>query len=168
MPLSDLNTSEHVDFLKKYLRMNLDCWDHNCKIVPDRPRIVHPYQTILDHGTIGEKIVVDEWEMMEIKQCYLNSMQMAVEHDLRYVEGFCFGIIPIAHAWNLDKNGNVVDVTLRPHGDEPYSSRAYLGLEIPLKHLINLIRETGTSSVLADTWGTTNRLVKEGAWWKGE
>ncbi len=47
----------------------------------------------------------------EIKDCFRNAFLLAHEHDLTYVEGYARGIIPVHHAWNVDKNGKVVDNT---------------------------------------------------------
>lgn len=48
----------------------------------------------------------------EIKQCFCNSFHLAIENDdLIYVEGFAVNLIPIAHAWCVDKTGKVIDTT---------------------------------------------------------
>jgi hypothetical protein len=64
----------------------------------------------------------------KIKQCFNNSYALACEMtpDVRYVEGIAASIIPVHHAWLTDRQGNVIDVTLR----EPAS--AYIGIEVPI------------------------------------
>jgi len=48
----------------------------------------------------------------ESKMCYMNAYQLMLDRrDLTYVEGFAAGIIPVAHAWCVDKRGRVYDRT---------------------------------------------------------
>lgn len=45
-------------------------------------------------------------------QCFMNAAKLAlVRHDLTYVEGIAFSLIPCLHAWCVDRRGFVVDPT---------------------------------------------------------
>lgn len=47
------------------------------------------------------------------KQCFYNSLMAAADHGLTYVEGYAiFGSLAVHHAWNEDRTGFVVDLTL--------------------------------------------------------
>lgn len=49
------------------------------------------------------------------RMCFGNAIDAAVLHGLRYVEGYAASAVvpdmPIHHAWNLDPDGQLVDVT---------------------------------------------------------
>jgi hypothetical protein len=50
------------------------------------------------------------------KACYSNAAQLALDHPDKYtyVEGYVLaGIIPVHHAWVVDRHGRVIDLTLR-------------------------------------------------------
>ena len=47
-----------------------------------------------------------------IKQCYCNAFRLAQDHpEYTYIEGIATGVIPCEHAWCVDKDGHVLDVT---------------------------------------------------------
>lgn len=48
--------------------------------------------------------------------CFMNATLVALRHpELIYCEGYGHnGILPIMHAWNIDPDGNVIDVTWNP------------------------------------------------------
>lgn len=74
------------------------------------------------------------------KQCFGNAITAAAGHALRYVEGFASNaIIPdlaIHHAWNLEADGTVVDVTWGVYEDgwlvAPIGI-AYCGIEVSVE-----------------------------------
>ena len=48
----------------------------------------------------------------KVKDCYMNAWHLATERkDLTYVEGYAASVIPVMHAWCVDKQGNVIDPT---------------------------------------------------------
>ena len=65
--------------------------------------------------------------MEALRLCFANAMAASFKHGWRYVEGVALSIyppaVPLHHAWNLDADGAVVDLTWRPLG------RAYYGVE---------------------------------------
>ena len=68
-------------------------------------------------------------DYLEIRRCYKNAFQTAVEESFVYVEGYALSAshnLPLLHAWNLDAEGFVVDRTWNPHG------RVYFGVLFPL------------------------------------
>jgi hypothetical protein len=52
-----------------------------------------------------------KWKRSEAHACFRNAAMYAMEHGLRYVEGYASGIIPVHHGWCVDRGGNVVEVT---------------------------------------------------------
>src|SRR5258708_36423613 len=66
---------------------------------------------------------------LEIRHCYKNAFQTALEESFVYVEGYALSAshnLPLLHAWNLDAEGFVVDRTWNPYG------RVYFGAVFPL------------------------------------
>jgi hypothetical protein len=90
----------------------------------------------------------------KIGKCYWNSFQVAKKYGYKYVEGFATPIkeeIPfggvVAHAWNLDEQGNVIDTTWNPKRVK-FDVPVYLGVEMPLDFVKGHIRNQGWLSVL--------------------
>lgn len=47
-----------------------------------------------------------------MKECYRNALMLMLDNpSYLYVEGYATGIIPVMHAWCIDKKGNVIDPT---------------------------------------------------------
>lgn len=68
-------------------------------------------------------------EYLAIRHCYRNAFRTALEERYVYVEGYAVSAsykLPILHAWNLDRDGFVVDRTWNPH------ERVYFGVVFPL------------------------------------
>jgi len=59
------------------------------------------------------------------KQCFANANHLAANRLWTYVEGYGTSYIPCHHAWCVDDDGNVVEVTWRNSGS------SYLGIAFP-------------------------------------
>ena len=69
---------------------------------------------VLKHGKFlgGRSEKSDNYPKGTMKECFLNSFHLSLENkDLIYCEGYAMGIIPVLHAWCIDKDGHVIDVT---------------------------------------------------------
>lgn len=80
-----------------------------------------------------------------IKECFKNSAKLALSRGLDYVEGFAHsGLIslPIYHAWCVDADGGIVDVTWRTPGE------SYIGVVIPRQDLERELVRTRVYGVL--------------------
>lgn len=65
------------------------------------------------------------------RECFANALMVAMsEPDLRYVEGFATSIIPVEHAWVVDKHGAVYDPTWVML-DTPWTPD-YFGVDVPI------------------------------------
>lgn len=81
----------------------------------DRGRDLDPSTAIVTPGTP--------------KQCYWNARRAANRKGWTYYEGYAISIIPMLHAWCLDEQGRLRELTWREVGD------AYFGVPIPLSEL---------------------------------
>lgn len=79
-----------------------------------------------------------------MKECYKNAALLAMEKpNYFYVEGIACGIIPVLHAWCVDKDKNVIDPTW-PDGKE------YFGVIIKKEFLFKQTVKWGFG--LIDNW----------------
>lgn len=85
------------------------------------------------------------------KHCFANSVEIGVHlHGLTYCEGLVWSVIPIVHAWNLDKDGNVVDLTLPV--EIAKNVQGYWGVEFSLERLISMLEERETYGPFIDDY----------------
>jgi hypothetical protein len=130
-------------------------------------------QLLADKGQFDNpQSLPEEYECGAQKECYKNSALLALSNrDLTYVEGYVIpsGVpIPVAHAWCVDRQNNVIDVTLREPG------KAYLGIHFDRDFLTSRMLETEVYGIFGefyssdpDTWnplrdGIPERAVKGG------
>jgi hypothetical protein len=107
----------------------------------------HPADIMLEHG---RQFLFDadsyKCKQGRQKECYKNAAS-AVMHDpdLTYVEGYVtvFGV-PIEHAFAVDKQGHVVDPTIR----DPSSIGAYIGLPLKNEYLYKTMAKKKVYGVL--------------------
>jgi hypothetical protein len=105
-------------------------------------------QTLAD---VGKRMDVSDVDVKRgpMGECYANATHMALGPPrMRYVEGYAVNgdfSIPLAHAWNLDEDGLVVDPTWAAGHD-------YFGVEIPRQAIIETTLETGVYGVLPNLW----------------
>jgi len=72
-----------------------------------------------------------------IKQCYSNATDLAMtDADLTYCEGYTTSCgIPIEHAWCIDRDGRVIETTIRDHDEK----REYYGVSIQKGYLLKTL-----------------------------
>lgn len=87
-------------------------------------------------------------DMLEPGQCYANALLTARQHDLTYVEGFAYTIIPTMHAWCEDDQGRVVDPTWDSPSYETIDAVLYLGIPMNLNKVAARVVRQGTYGVL--------------------
>lgn len=66
-----------------------------------------------------------------IKQCFMNAFRLATEepHKYTYVEGYAANIIPVHHAWCVNRDGHVIDPTWKDGG------KAYYGIPFNVEYV---------------------------------
>lgn len=101
------------------------------------------------------------------RQCFRNAQTLASWDDrgeLRYVEGVIYigdMPIPITHAWNVTKDGAIVDMTIRHEngtkiggavmGDVP-EGYAYFGVVIDYEDMSKMMLAHGLHASVLDDW----------------
>jgi hypothetical protein len=117
-----------------------------CQSLARHPNSTYAY--LLDHGQEwGPVIAPADVKPGPPKHCYQNSYRLAAHHPGRffYVEGYALGVIPVPHAWCVDRAGRVIDCTW-----EPLEIGAdYFGVKFHMPTLHAVQRITGSYSVLA-------------------
>jgi hypothetical protein len=105
------------------------------------------------------------------RYCFHNAYLAAVRsrERLRYVEGYALGsIIPVHHAWNIDPDGRIVDVTWVGTGDNnnadaffvPTPGRAYRGVVFPVEY-VREIRNSTSGACVLDNWEQNYPLLRQ-------
>lgn len=87
-----------------------------------------------------------EVERGQPKMCYVNAYQLAVRNPGRffYVEGYANAVIPVEHAWCVDRKGRVIDPT--PYWED---GKDYFGVKFNLSTLHAIQRITKGYGALA-------------------
>lgn len=103
---------------------------------------------LLQHGSFFvPKPLPPTIRPMPLQQCFTNSLRVALRTKAyHYVEGYALGLIPIHHAWLIDKDGNVADPTWAS-GNTTLGT-AYFGVEFDVS-AVRLAHRVGCS-VLED------------------
>ena len=103
------------------------------------------YGLVRDHGihTDPHNLSPIQPPKGPMKLCFMNAYNLAIEDDrLTYVEGFALNIIPIHHAWNIDREGRLVENTWKTPGVE------YFGVPFKTIYVAEAINETGRYSLM--------------------
>lgn len=102
---------------------------------------------VLKHGkafkSIKQKLPVGV-RRGRMGRCFQNAANLAVNDSrFTYCEGYAAGVIPLMHAWCIDKDGNVIDPTW---ADD--LGHSYFGVPFKTKYLIHSLLETETYGLI--------------------
>lgn len=116
------------------------------------PRGDVPYRSLTDailrHARAWPVVSEAAWPRGEKQQCFSNSQRLAIAHpELTYVEGYALNVIPVHHAWCVDPDGAVIDVTW-----ERRDSNRYFGVPIRTRYIRKISLQTGWWTALFDNW----------------
>lgn len=89
------------------------------------------------------------------QRCYENCRRLAFRKGFTYVEGYAAGVIPMHHAWCLDKHAKVIDPTWGPE-----LSVDYFGIPFKTDFLRRYAKEFPSALSLIDNWQDGWPLVK--------
>lgn len=107
-----------------------------------------PMDAVLRHGRAWAPYSERQFPRGEPGQCFANAQRLVINNaELTYVEGYAMSVIPLHHAWCVDAEGRVMDVTWdRREGAE------YFGAPISTHYLRALWLRTGHSTAVFDNW----------------
>jgi hypothetical protein len=123
--------------LKRYLELLRDCGlclPHGIALDADAARRAvlpgwhykGPADLLLREGQFyPPPATVHPWKHALPQACFRNAALYAIEHGMRYVEGYAGVIIPVHHGWCVDAHGRVIEVTWKEPG------YVYFGVEFP-------------------------------------
>jgi hypothetical protein len=89
----------------------------------------------------------------KMKECYKNAALLCMENkNYFYVEGYACGIIPVMHAWCIDKDKNVIDPTWNDGGE-------YFGIIIKKRFLMDSLVKKRVFGLI-DDWSNGWELLR--------
>lgn len=100
----------------------------------------------------------------KMKHCYSNAFDLVSHHpdlNLTYIEGFASTVIPVLHAWVVDKDGLIADVTweMKDRKKEFYPT-GYYGVAFSQKQCWEVMNKSGQYGLL-DAWQAGWPLFKK-------
>lgn len=101
----------------------------------------------------------------QMGECYRNASLLAIsKRDLTYIEGVALNIIPVGHAWCIDRLGRVVDNTW----PEPQRCQ-YFGIPFKTKFLMETLRKRKVYGLLeyyGDDMAIEHEVIPPAVWKK--
>lgn len=128
--------------IKEHLELEVKSWE----------RVGHPallQRFVLRNGKVMQP--AQSWPEGvtegELKMCFKNAYEIALEHGYDYYEGYGMGErthgFLVHHAWCMDDDGKVIDTTW-PH----FRTAQYIGVFISIEELLEQTDKTGVYGVL--------------------
>ncbi len=77
----------------------------------------------------------EEYPRGRKRECFKNAYELTARNLLGYCEGFAMGVIPVLHAWVVDRDGNVIDPTWADGAE-------YFGIEFKRDDVIRVALKT--------------------------
>lgn len=108
------NIVQHLQFLRTA---------HQSCSIPDSWCYKGPADLLLREAEWYPEGKVKRWWRSEARACFRNAALFALEHRLPYIEGYAMSIIPVHHAWCLDHDGRVIEVTWKELGSAYFGVR---------------------------------------------
>lgn len=126
-----------------------------------------PKDLVLREGTLytaSQPYDPDVWGFVgEPQSCFANAALLAMQRsDLTYVEGYAMnGFFPVAHAWCVTADGDVVDPTWVPeNGVTVEPDVEYLGIPFGTDYVLRTICENEMYGVVCD-WSHGRKLCQQ-------
>ncbi len=108
---------------------------------------------VLDNGKLFPNVEVSQ-DRGKLGECYTNAYYAAEDNDWRYVEGYATSVIPMMHAWCVDDEGVVMEVTWETAGDE------YMGVVMNMTDVAKAMVTTGVWGVMANDYLNEFKLLE--------
>jgi hypothetical protein len=105
----------------------------------------------------------------EKKCCYQNSMLAIIDgrgvptdrEITRYCEGYSLRVMSFSHAWNVDENDEIVDLTLRDPFHREFGTVQYFGVEFNPEWVLKIVNARKAWASVIDNWEHGYPLLKD-------
>ena len=102
---------DQTEQLRQYLLIHKELLERNGNFTKINGYYNIPH-FVLDNGIGLDVPEEDTHALGTIKECFCNAFDLVQRNpELIYVEGYAAGIIPVHHAWCIDPDGKVIEVT---------------------------------------------------------
>ena len=92
----------------------------------------------------------------KMKDCFKNAFWLAIENeDLTYVEGYALSIIPVLHAWCVDKQNRVIDPTWPDQ-----ENCQYYGVKFEKEFVRKFITKSKIYGLLGGDWRSAREIIE--------
>lgn len=145
--------------------MNVECYVKSIGKMGDK---YHAKLAELGESFTGRKLAKDagipgwvEEHKPRARECYMNAAKYVIlnDDDWSYYEGYWMwnaGAFPVHHAWLVDADGNVIDLTAedcdRHADDSEPSADEYFGMMVPTWFVRQEAVRTMEWGVVSDRW----------------
>lgn len=111
---------------------------------------------VLTHGRYWEpRALPADIKPMRVRHCFRNATELALgfhRNEFIYCEGYAAGIIPTAHAWLVDLEGNVIDPTWCQGGSDLIGlGKEYFGIAFKAAYVAEALVKQKTYGLI-DAW----------------
>lgn len=146
-----MSYNENEQFLLQYLNMMLEVHKRNHKAFTGEDMLfLGPIDLLLQRAQFFPfRPLPANVPRMPVQQCFQNALKLATQRpELTYVEGYAISIMPVSHAWCIDRDGFVVDPTwVKNQGS------VYFGLPFHTDYVWKTVGNSDSWSVLFDWMG---------------
>lgn len=131
LPDQDEIRPQMLEFLKTCAEVGKRCFEKNMLAFNYKGPKFYYYSAedfVLQHGEWFDKLPSKPHWRGPLKQCFSNAAYFTRKNKgFHYVEGFALSIIPVHHAWVVDDDKRIYEVTWENPG------KAYIGVEFDQK-----------------------------------
>jgi hypothetical protein len=136
-----------TNYSKEYVRTLLDLADRS------GGKQYRLFEMLLKQGKAYENFTEQPVESTDWGNPFDNAFHYALDHNLKYCEGYAYNGMPKEHAWCVRRGKIVIDPTWGLAGSD------YFGYVVDLDSVRRLKMATGVPGVFTQPWETIQQYV---------